>query len=307
MKHTHSFIFLIFIPITLFCQKNISADIHDFHDSQNLLLSTIKIEVFVPNKDDRSKIDTASGTGFIFSFELDSTKTLPIIVTNKHVINDAIGFSLSMTKKSAANTPLLGQIDKFEFSSKNVKWLFHPDPSVDLAIIPLIPILDKFPLGRNGYAFNPILEDDIPLQIELEELKGVEEILMIGYPIGIWDYANNLPITRKGITATHPLFDYQNRSEFVIDAACFPGSSGSPVLIVNEGSYTTLSSLRMGKRRLFLGILYGGPNYQPNGEIKIIEIPTRKDAIAVFQVPLNLGYVIKSNKVFDFKPMLGLK
>ncbi len=44
---------------------------------------------------------------------------------------------------------------------------------------------------------------------------------MIGYPNGIWDEANNMPIIRRGITATHPNFNYNGKPEFMIDAACF--------------------------------------------------------------------------------------
>jgi len=60
---------------------------------------------------------------------------------------------------------------------------------------------------------------------------------MVGYPVGIWDSANNMPVIRRGITATHPGKDYEGKSEFMIDAACFPGSSGSPVFLFNLGSY----------------------------------------------------------------------
>jgi len=60
---------------------------------------------------------------------------------------------------------------------------------------------------------------------------------MVGYPIGLWDEKNNYPIFRKGITATHPANDYNGKSEFMIDAACFPGSSGSPVYIIDELNY----------------------------------------------------------------------
>lgn len=52
---------------------------------------------------------------------------------------------------------------------------------------------------------------------------------MVGYPDGIWDEFNNQPIVRRGITATHPKNDFNGKGEFLIDAVCFPGSSGSPV------------------------------------------------------------------------------
>ena len=53
----------------------------------------------------------------------------------------------------------------------------------------------------------------------MSELSAIEEIIMIGYPVGIWDSANNMPIVRKGITATRPDIDYEGRKEFMIDAA----------------------------------------------------------------------------------------
>lgn len=71
------------------------------------------------------------------------------------------------------------------------------------------------------------------------ELAALEDIVMIGYPTGIWDSKNNMPIIRKGVTATPPNQDYEGRAEFMIDAACFPGSSGSRCF------YTTLARTRV--------------------------------------------------------------
>ena len=54
---------------------------------------------------------------------------------------------------------------------------------------------------------------------------------MIGYPDGIWDSVNNLPVIRKGITATHPHISWNGKTEFLTDIASFPGSSGSPYFL----------------------------------------------------------------------------
>ena len=40
------------------------------------------------------------------------------------------------------------------------------------------------------------------------ELSAVEEILMIGYPNGLWDAVNNYPLIRRGVTASHPAVDF---------------------------------------------------------------------------------------------------
>ena len=58
---------------------------------------------------------------------------------------------------------------------------------------------------------------------------------MVGYPIGLYDKINNLPIFRKGYTACHPSIDFNRKGIGLIDMACFPGSSGSPIYVLNEG------------------------------------------------------------------------
>lgn len=127
---------------------------------------------------------------------------------------------------------------------------------------------------------------------EFSELSAFEEIIMIGYPNGIWDFVNNMPIIRKGITATHPNLDYNGKREFMIDAACFPGSSGSPVYSYSFGPYTTNSGntvLGGGPRIKLLGILYAGPQHTATGEIEIINVPAQQKAVAFSRIPNNLG------------------
>ena len=128
---------------------------------------------------------------------------------------------------------------------------------------------------------------------------------MIGYPIGIWDSVNNKPIFRKGVTATHPNFDYNGKKEFLIDMACFPGSSGSPVFIFNEGGYRDKKgNTFMGKSRiLFLGTLYAGPQHTATGEIKVVNISTSTKPIAISKIPNNLGLVIKHNRILELEKL----
>ncbi|HGH6417174.1 TPA: hypothetical protein ACJL3H_000522 [Neisseria meningitidis] len=128
---------------------------------------------------------------------------------------------------------------------------------------------------------------------------------MIGYPNGLWDSKNNLPIFRTGITATHPAIDFEGKKEFMIDVACFPGSSGSPVFkyipaglrkIENDGFAITADETFK-----LMGILYAGPQQTISGEIYITTV---NKPISVSSIPINLGFVIKAEKLLDFKPIL---
>ena len=109
---------------------------------------------------------------------------------------------------------------------------------------------------------------------------------MIGYPNGIWDATNNMPILRKGITATHPNIDYEGRLEFLIDAACFPGSSGSPVFLFNTNGWTNRDgSMSLGSRVKLLGVLSSGPQHTTTGEVRIVTVPTQQRAVAISTHP----------------------
>ena len=129
---------------------------------------------------------------------------------------------------------------------------------------------------------------------------------MIGYPNALWDSVNNLPIIRRGVTATPYNVDYEGKREFLIDAACFPGSSGSPVFIVNLGSKVDKSgNFHMPINEMhFLGVLYAGPQQTIEGDIHVVPIPTGSKSISVSAIPINLGFVIKSSVLYDFEPLL---
>lgn len=135
---------------------------------------------------------------------------------------------------------------------------------------------------------------------ELKELNAVEDILMVGYPNGLWDSANNFPLLRRGITASHPAvdFDVDGVSTTVVDIASFPGSSGSPVFIYNAGTYSDKKgNTIIGSRVIFLGILYSGPTFQSDGTIIIKNIPTANVPVPQITMMMNLGYIIKANEL----------
>jgi len=104
----------------------------------------------------------------------------------------------------------------------------HPEPDIDLCILPIAPILIAAKEQGDDPFFVPADDSLIPTPADLNDLTAMEDIVMIGYPNGICDSVNNQPVFRKGITATHPAKDFKGKPEFMIDAACFPGSSGSP-------------------------------------------------------------------------------
>jgi hypothetical protein len=243
--------------------------------------------------------EQGSGTGFFFHFKIDDQNQVPVIITNKHVVNNKseqqVKFSLHIKD---ANNLTNENMD----ITLNAKWIFHP--TQDLCCTFLNPLLLQIKgQGQKEIFYIPLMEDLIWADSKLEELQAVEDILMVGYPIGLFDKKNNLPLFRKGITASHPAINFNNESIGVIDCACFPGSSGSPIILYNDNGYTDKKgNIYMGaKRFIFLGILSSGPTFDSQGNIEIREIPTQQEIITHTQMMVNLGYYIKAKEILKLK------
>lgn len=268
--------------------------IMDLSITEKLIYSTVIIET-----------DTGTGTGFLFELLEADNECVPVIITNKHVIRGAKQGRIRFSKANDDGEPLDQEHHIFTFDDFENMWISHPENDVDLCIMPIAHILEDASKRDIKLFYISLSKILIPTDEEIDKLTAMEDIVMIGYPNGIWDSVNNKPIIRRGVTATHPKFDYNGNAEFMIDAACFPGSSGSPVLLLNLGTYSERNSgVIAGNRIKLLGVLYAGPQHTATGDIRIINVPTRNEHISVTTIPNNLGIVIKSKKILDFEEVL---
>ncbi len=242
----------------------------------------------------------------MFAFRIDAVKEIPVIVTNKHVIEGAVKGTFVLTAKGEDGEPQIGTHHEIEFLDFEKHWIKHPDANVDLAILPLAFLIKQCNDAKLYFHYSALGEDLIPTAEVLNTLDAIEEITMIGYPNGLWDKKNNMPITRRGITATNLKHDYEGQSQFVIDCACFAGSSGSPVLIFNPaGHFNFDGTLQIaGQRLILLGVLFSGPLVDVHGEIVDLVVEGKKQQGSRSKILMNLGFVVKSQKILDFKAIL---
>lgn len=244
----------------------------------------------------------ATGTGFFMNFNLDekNDKCQPVIITNKHVVENAQEITFSICKSDETNKPI--DNEKFSISMQKFTIINHPNNDVDLCAIS-IGYAKSLVREHNVHLFpvsfgtNLIITDD-----EINDCSAIEDVIMIGYPNGLEDIYNNKPIIRKGITSTHLKFDYNGKKEFLIDMACFPGSSGSPIFFCNEIAYRQGNSIQMGSRCMLLGILYAGPQHTSEGEIVFENISTNPKAVV--KIPNNLGVVIKACRIKEIEDLM---
>ncbi len=269
----------------------------DLSPSEQLPYTTVRIECDTP-------IGRSTGTGFYFEFCRKGDHCVPAIVTNKHVIAGSTTgrFHLHLSENSDSVPTTHTDFIVTDFQTY---WIGHPNADIDLCVMPISHLL-RFSEEQGKMLFYiPMDERWLLSETDLTDLTAIEEVVMVGYPNGIWDHVNNMPLFRRGVTATHPNTDYCGRREFMIDAACFPGSSGSPVLLYNSGNYTNRKgNVIFGSRIMLMGVLYAGPQHTATGEIVIETIPTVSKPVAISRIPNNLGLIIKAELLKDFEALL---
>lgn len=264
--------------------------------AERLAHSTVRIECDLPG-------GIGTGTGFFYSLDRNGDRCVPVIVTNKHVVANASRGRFLLTLRGTDGLPNVGQCKAYELDQFEQRWLPHPDPLVDLCVMPMAPLLQAADKSNTQFFFAPLDKSLIPSADEIDDMVGLESITMIGYPNGLWDSVNNLPIFRRGMLATDYKRDWNGKKEFLIDAACFPGSSGSPVMLVDGSGYQTKKRTVTGitSRVKLLGILYAGPQHTVEGEIRVVLVPTQQKAISLAGIPNNLGIIIKAEQLLAFE------
>ena len=235
--------------------------------SEQIMYSVLQVLMF-----DKGNTLKGTATGFIFGFCENDEATAPILalVTNRHVVSNCEYISVIFTLATKDNEPDVGRTIQATISTRSA--VYHPNPNVDLAAIPLGPCINALFQSNCPIFFRHISISHIPSVQDWKEFDAIEPVIMLGYPRGLRDQTNNLPIFRRGITATHPAYDFQGNAEFLVDMPCFEGCSGSPVFILEEGTYWNKRAHSMsigGERIFFLGVQRAIPDVKSIGSIEL--------------------------------------
>lgn len=251
------------------------------------------------------------GTGFLMRFKESDSQYVPVLITNGHVLDGAKEVSFRCTI-AAEDGPGSGIYPiKMTVDPNMVAYLpcYRAGTDSDVCALPFAPVINS--ARKQGVdLFVPMLGMDMLADDGyLGELMQLDEITMIGYPRGIMDEGNNQPIFRRGVLATSPGMDYNNRKEFLTDIATIGGSSGSPVFIIHEGFVHNRRSggIRVGGgiECKLIGVHRGGFRYDAQGQIvEIVPEEIKAGAyVSITRVPINLGIVIKPNRIRELESL----
>lgn len=164
---------------------------------EQLTHSTVRIET------DLHGGGLSTGTGFYMNFLQKEDSCIPVIVTNKHVVANAKNGRFHVTLATKEGLPDTGKHQQFQFDQFEQRCIKHPNPEVDLAAFLIGPLVNQIQQAGGNLFYVPLQTSLIPKDEERASYSSMEDVVMIGYPNGIWDAKNNLPVIRRGITATH--------------------------------------------------------------------------------------------------------
>ncbi|MET3109501.1 hypothetical protein AAKU67_004337 [Oxalobacteraceae bacterium GrIS 2.11] len=263
--------------------------------AEQLFFTTIRIDTISADG------TPGSGTGFFFTHKI-SDKDYIFIVTNKHVVMGMREGKLNFVTHNG-NTPKLGDGFSFQIDQQQwpTFWFGHPDNGIDIAITPLMPLVESAKQRHNvDLFFRSVPSSLIPDSKQIEDLDAVESVTFVGYPNGLWDSKNFLPIARRGTTASPLQIDFEGTPRFIIDASVFGGSSGSPVFIFNQGSWSNKDgNLHAGSRIFFVGVIAAVFYRTQQNQIIPIPIPTQTKSIVEQHEMIDLGIVFKGRVVVE--------
>ena len=213
----------------------------------------------IRNGDDVSWIST----GFFVTRILNTEgQIFPMLVTNKHVLENKCGIVLRLKPKDS-NTLKYVDVNLYE----NGKALYHVHQKADIAVLPLNV---EF-LTHNDIDFAAFDIDEHAMTSEELRYEGVDEgtlIHMLGFPLGLVNSNDNLPICRLGCIARISTTQILESYNILADIQNFPGNSGSP--IVTRPEIVSITGTKSLDKSILVGIVH---SYIPYTE-SLINIQT---------------------------------
>jgi hypothetical protein len=246
------------------------------------------------------------GTGFFHSFGLADGSTHTIIVTNRHVVDGANAASFHVCAGDHQQQPVSGKHHCIPIEDLPRYVTPHPE-GLDLCAID-ISGMTSFASSEGLTLCYRAINDDFHLSdYHIALTSAVEDVIVVGYPVGLWDSVNNRPVIRRGITATPLSVDFCGRPEFLIDAASFEGSSGSPVFLFQshlaQAEADVLEVLSTPRVRL-VGILVEGEYHSKGAELIDVFPTSETGARASVDIPIHIGHVLKASALEGLRTVI---
>jgi hypothetical protein len=239
------------------------------------------------------------GTGFFYGHlfqgdpEPTNRKYQVFLVTARHVIDEHMKAQLGNVSIRLNPKDSTLQVQEFTIPSHPESgegtWFYHPDPNIDIAIVPVnFEFLKERGFEPNFFASDLMIANrDKMKEIEIAAGDGV---FVLGFPMNLAGAQRNYVVARQGCLARiSEMLDGASKT-FMLDTFVFPGNSGGPVILKPE--ITSISGTKSQPKAYLIGIVV---SYRPYDDIAISA--QTKRARVIFEENSGLAEVLPSDYI----------
>jgi hypothetical protein len=242
------------------------------------------------------------GNGFFLSASLGEPNSGSIyLVTNRHVVRPfdqgRLILHCGLDASEPAHAPHPGNVVSMTIQDWSTGWVDHPDPAVDVSVLSVGAIYNWAHEKQQPIYLASFQQEDVATGGTLSNLDSLEEVFYVAHPEGIWDEAHNLPIIRRGTTASPAFESFSGRPGFLVDGAIHFGVSGSPVIALQQRFPSHMTTGNFPPQVRLLGIL--SESFETTGyeRPRAAEIPGRRSDLIKWRMPMNLGFAFRAETV----------
>jgi hypothetical protein len=185
------------------------------------------------------------GTCFIMGIpEADKpSKAEPVLVTAAHVLENISGEKANIyLRQKLAEGKFKKVPHELQIRKGNKPlWVRHPEADIAVMKVSLPSFVSKQAEEMPMLSTNLLADDKM---MEKYEIHPGDQLLCLGYPLGVEANPFGFSILRSGRIASYPLTPARDIKSFLFDFEIFEGNSGGPVYFVDKGrSYSGTTHL----------------------------------------------------------------
>jgi hypothetical protein len=204
------------------------------------------------------------GTGILFNINnpRDASQSIPFLVTHHSVLANAEKLLLTFAKSDGLGRPTEGDRLRIEFQIQSHGLFTNAD--LEVAALPIGGLLNEALKSEIKLYFKTLSADLIPSDDAISSLSIMENVYLLGFANQLNLVDNDIPVIKHGITATPCRLPLGGKPHFLVDTDILKGMEGGPVLLVNQGGFSTEKGFTIGSRILLLGMILG--SFTHNGD-----------------------------------------
>lgn len=218
------------------------------------------------------------GTGFFLTRKVEINRSIPFLITNKHVFEGKDVVTISMKENG---TEVMKLADASLTKDGRALYTLHPNPQIDIAVLQLSA---DFIINNNLEFPSFDIDDHAMTSAELRD-NGVEEgalIHMLGFTLGLVNEHSHYPLCRLGCISRISEAQIKEQYNILIDIQNFPGNSGSPIILRPDA--IAIEGTRNLMRSVLVGIVHSYIPYEDKlkslATNRIVELRTENSGIA---------------------------